>query len=206
MASAHALGAYAPTLVIGFGYDRLQSNAMMTIGAWILLVLNLLWGWLADKYSKRGLMVFLGVLGLWVFQLGNRLLITSSNRDLRFGFLTMATAFMANWRMLPPPISFPVDITDRYDSDAVNGAWLSLNARSAGERSITMAIFVMGANIAGIAGSQIFQAHDAPVYRTGWTIIVALCSASLFMSIVANAQYWLLNKFQKREGEDRYKY
>lgn len=69
-----------------------------------------------------------------------------------------------------------------------------------------MAIFVMGANIAGIAGSQIFQAHDAPVYRTGWTIIVALCSASLFMSIVANAQYWLLNKFQKREGEDRYKY
>ncbi|KAK4647822.1 uncharacterized protein QC761_104730 [Podospora bellae-mahoneyi] len=187
MASAHALGAYAPTLVIGFGYGRLQSNAMMTIGAWILLVLNLLWGWLADKYSKRGLMVFLGVLGLWVFQLGNRLLITSPNRDLRFGFLTMATAFMANWH-------------------AVNGAWLSLNARSAGERSITMAIFVMGANIAGIAGSQIFQAHDAPVYRTGWTIIVALCSASLFMSMVANAQYWLLNKFQKREGEDRYKY
>lgn len=109
MASAHALGAYAPTLVIGFGYGRLQSNAMMTIGAWILLVLNLLWGWLADKYSKRGLMVFLGVLGLWVFQLGNRLLITSPNRDLRFGFLTMATAFMANWRMLPPHL-----ISSRY--------------------------------------------------------------------------------------------
>lgn len=83
---------------------------------------------------------------------------------------------------------------------------MSLNARSAGERSITMAIFVMGANLAGIIGSQIFQAKDAPLYRTGWTVIMALMSVALLMSVIANVQYWLLNRFQKRKGEARYHY
>jgi hypothetical protein len=83
---------------------------------------------------------------------------------------------------------------------------MALNARSAGERSITMAIFVTGANLAGIIGSQIFQAEDAPVYRTGWTVIMVLVSLSLCSVIVANLQYWLLNKFQKRQGKDRYHY
>ncbi len=83
---------------------------------------------------------------------------------------------------------------------------MALNARSAAERSITMAIFVMSANIAGIIGSQIFQAPDAPLYRTGWSVIVALISGALLMAILANAQYWLLNRFQKRQGEARYHY
>ena len=83
---------------------------------------------------------------------------------------------------------------------------MALNARSAAERSITMAIFVMSANVAGIVGSQLFQAQDAPLYRTGWSVIVGLISAALLMSILANAQYWLLNRFQKRQGEARYHY
>jgi hypothetical protein len=83
---------------------------------------------------------------------------------------------------------------------------MALNARSAGERSVTMAIFVMSANLSGIIGSQLFQAADAPLYKKGWTIEVALISVALFMCIVANVQYWLLNRLQKREGEARYHY
>jgi MFS family permease len=67
MAPAHTLGAYAPLLVISFGFDRLKSNAMLSIGAWALLVTNLLWGYLAAKTGQRGLMVFVGVLLLWGF-------------------------------------------------------------------------------------------------------------------------------------------
>ena len=88
----------------------------------------------------------------------------------------------------------------------MNGSWLALNAKTAGERSITMAVFIMGANISGIIGSQIFQAEDAPLYKTGWTVILVLVSLALLMSIVANLQYWLLNRFQKRVGKERYFY
>ncbi len=83
---------------------------------------------------------------------------------------------------------------------------MALNARNAAERSITLATFVMAANVAGIIGSQIFQAQDSPLYQTGWTVIVGLVSGALVMSIIANAQYWLLNRFQKREGEAKYHY
>lgn len=90
--------------------------------------------------------------------------------------------------------------------DATHGAWMALNAKSAGERSVTLAIFIMSANIAGIIGSQIFQAKDAPLYYTGWTVIMALVSVAFLSSIIANLQYRLLNKFQKRTGEARYHY
>ena len=38
---------YAPTLVGSFGFDRLKSNAMVSIGAWILLFTNIGWGYIA---------------------------------------------------------------------------------------------------------------------------------------------------------------
>jgi hypothetical protein len=83
---------------------------------------------------------------------------------------------------------------------------VSLNAKTAGERSVTMAIFIMGANISGIIGSQLFQAEDAPLYRTGWTVSLVLLSIALLLAVLANLQYWLLNRFQKRQGEARYHY
>lgn len=65
MAPAHTMGSYAPTLVVSFGFDRLKSNAMLSIGGWILLVTNLVWGFGAEKTKLRGPWVFLGVLILW---------------------------------------------------------------------------------------------------------------------------------------------
>lgn len=91
--------------------------------------------------------------------------------------------------------------------DPVNGSWMALNARSAGERSITLAIFIMSANCSGIVGSQLFQQSDRPLYRTGWTVIVALASLALFSTIVANIQYWFLNRRLRRNGaEQKYHY
>lgn len=57
-----------------------------------------------------------------------------------------------------------------------------------------MAIFIMAANTSGIVGSQLFQQEDAPLYRTGWTIITVLVSVSLLASVVSNIQYRLLNR------------
>lgn len=35
---------YALTLVKSFGYERLRSNALVSVGQWIQLVLNVTWG------------------------------------------------------------------------------------------------------------------------------------------------------------------
>ena len=82
--------------------------------------------------------------------------------------------------------------------DPTNGSWMALNASTAGERSLTMAVLIMSANTAGIVGSQIFQQADRPLYRTGWTVIVSLVSLALVASVFANAQYYFLNR--RRRG------
>lgn len=141
-------------------------------------------------------------------QLGNYLLIESKNPNLRFAILVVAVAFQAPWRKHrdPPRPNTPFQQQLTPESDAVNGSWLALNARTAGERSITMAIFIMSANIAGIIGSQIFQEDDGPLYKRGWAAILSVVTVALAMAIIANLQYWLLNRFQKRKGEERYHY
>ena len=89
--------------------------------------------------------------------------------------------------------------------DPVNGSWMALNTQTSGERSITMAMFIMAANTAGIIGSQLFQQPDSPLYKTGWTIIVALVSVAFVASIAGNVQYYLLNKRQEKTGGEKYK-
>lgn len=81
---------------------------------------------------------------------------------------------------------------------------MSLNAGTAGERSITMAILIMSANASGIIGSQLFQQKDGPLYETGWTVIVAVVSVALVASVVANLQYYFLNG--RRIGRGGLKY
>lgn len=192
LSPASTMMSYAPTLVASFGYGKLRANAMASIGAWILLVTNITWGFVSDKYKRRGPMVFLGLLIYWGLQLGNRLAVTSKNAHLRFGLLVVSIAFGSNWH-------------------PVNGSWMASNAKSAGERSITLAIFIMSANTSGIVGSQLFQAKDSPLYKTGWTAILALVSVGLVMSAIANVQYYLLNKKKQREQpnvnvDELYKY
>jgi len=78
---------------------------------------------------------------------------------------------------------------------------MALNARTSGERSITLAVFIMSANCSGIIGSQLFQQSDGPLYRTGWTAIAAIISVALFFTAFANVQYWLLNRRLHRQGK-----
>ncbi|KAF2139309.1 uncharacterized protein K452DRAFT_352577 [Aplosporella prunicola CBS 121167] len=183
MAPNNTFSSYAPTLVGSYGYGRLVSNALVSVGNWIALVLIASWGYMADRLGVRGPFVFLGVLLWWGFSIGNLCLIHSSDRRARYVLLVLG-----------------MSVSQVYH--AVNGSWLALNSRSAGERSITMALFIMAANCAAIIGSQLFQAEDKPLYRKGWSAIVGLTSAGLVFATLANAQYRLLNKRMKRKERD----
>ncbi|CAK7236665.1 hypothetical protein SCUCBS95973_009685 [Sporothrix curviconia] len=181
LSPASTLGSYTPTIVASLGYGKLRANAMASIGYWILLITNITWGFVADKTNRRGLLVFIGIFLYWGFILGDRLIIKSTNEHLRFGILITTIAFSFQWH-------------------PINGSWMASNAKSAGERSITLAIFIMSANASGIVGSQFFQAKDKPLYKTGWTVILAMVSVGLVMSAIANVQYYLLNRKKLREN------
>jgi F0F1-type ATP synthase membrane subunit a len=88
----------------------------------------------------------------------------------------------------------------------VHGSWIALNTKSPGERSITMAIFIMSANLSGIVSGQIFQAHDAPRYQTAWSVTVALSCVGVVASALTNFQYWYLNKRNAKKGDVTFTY
>ncbi|KAG9503523.1 hypothetical protein J7337_003474 [Fusarium musae] len=175
------LGTYQPSIIASYGYDRLQANALSSVGGWIVIVLNLSFGWIADKTRRRGFLILIATVLSFAFCLATRQLATSTNRDLKYGILIFTTI----WGSAAHPL---------------NGSWLAVNIRNPAERSITMALLIMTANAAGLAGAQIFQAHDAPLYRTGFTVILTLASIALVFAIVSNAQYLWLNKKLESKG------
>ncbi|KAH7008519.1 major facilitator superfamily domain-containing protein [Ilyonectria destructans] len=181
IAPAGTMGSYAPTLVSSFGYERLKSNALVSIGYWILLVVNIVWGTVADKIRLRGPMVSFGLVIFWCFTLGNRLLINSPDGKRRLAVLICGLSFAQNWH-------------------PVNSSWVALNSGSPGERSLTMAIMIMSANTGGIIGSQLFQAKDGPLYPVGWSVILGLVTLGVICSFLANLQYFALNgrKFTRK--------
>jgi len=180
LAPVSTLMSYAPSLVASWGYPRLKSNALVSVGAWVVIPLYVFWGWVADKTRQRGLVLIVSMTLWWAFALGCQIVSTSTNSNLRYALLTMAIIMGGPWH-------------------AVNGSWLAINARSPAQRSLRMAMFIMSANTSGIVGSQLFQPKDAPKYQRGWTVIVCLVSASLVFIIFNNVQYRLSNRAIKKK-------
>lgn len=59
---------------------------------------------------------------------------------------------------------------------------------------------IMGANIAGIYGAQIFRADDKPLYRRGFSIGIAVLAVGLFLSIVRYLDGWYRNRRAARKA------
>ncbi|EGX87735.1 MFS transporter, putative [Cordyceps militaris CM01] len=179
------LSTYQPSIIAGYGYDRLQANALSSVGNWIVIVLSLLFGWTADKTGKRGGLILFAAVLSFSFCLATRQLATSTNRDLKYGILICSSM----WGSIIHPL---------------NGSWLAVNIRNPAQRSITMAVLIMTVNTAGLAGAQVFQAHDAPLYRTGFTVILTLASIGLVSAVASNAQYLWLNKKLDRKDDSEH--
>ncbi|EDN07960.1 predicted protein [Histoplasma mississippiense (nom. inval.)] len=77
----YVFGAYAPTLVASFGFERLVSNALVTIGLWAQLG-GVVMSFLRAHYAVGDLLI----------------LVRSLNGHLRFALLTLAIAFCAVWQ------------------------------------------------------------------------------------------------------------
>ncbi|KAM0433397.1 hypothetical protein ACHAPT_004275 [Fusarium lateritium] len=183
LAPTTALWSYAPTIVGSFGYDRLEANALVSVGQWISVFLIILAAFAADKTGRRGLVVLFGVLCQWTFMVAFRGLPDDSSAGLKFGILTMGTATCSWWH-------------------SVNGSWLSINASCPEKRAIRMALFIMAANCAGIVGGQLFRSDDLPYYHRGWSVIVGLMSAALTAATILVVLYWRANASLKKYGPE----
>ncbi|KAJ3459493.1 hypothetical protein MRS44_015566 [Fusarium solani] len=202
---AQGLGTYSPSLVAGMGFSNLSAIAMMTVPPWVLLIGNLSCGFIScvilskrprlgtnsfclrDKLKSRGPVVLVALICNLAFMIANRSMIHSQDGIARFCLLAVGNFFSTSWH-------------------PVHGSWLSMNCISEAERSVTMAIHIMGANVAGIVGAQIFRSDDSPpFYPRGWTVILSLVATAVVATLVSNLQYLILNRTGRRPEGSKWK-
>lgn len=79
-------------------------------------------------------------------------------------------------------------------AQGLNDSWLSINDQSKSNRSIGLALVVMGSNLGGLAGQQLFRSSDAPKYQSAFARILGLYGASILLTGVIVGVYWRANK------------
>lgn len=58
----------------------------------------------------------------------------------------------------------------------------------------------MGANAAGIAGSQVFRTEDAPLYLHAFTACLALSAVNILQIVFQSVWYFITNRKLTRDG------
>ncbi|CAK7235487.1 hypothetical protein SBRCBS47491_009309 [Sporothrix bragantina] len=181
LAPSTALWSYAPTIVASFGYNRLNANAMTSVGQWVSVTLVVIGGFVADRWGRRGYFVLMAVTIEFIFTLAYKCLPDDTGRATKYAMLTLASATCSWWH-------------------AVHGSWITINSKTPAERSIRMALFIMAANCAGIVGGQLFRSDDLPYYHRGWTIAVAFMAFSVAVVLVLIGLYALANARIKKQA------
>lgn len=160
-----AFDTYSPSIVNSFGFAALTSNALASVGLFLQIPVSFSLSYVSDHFNKRGETVMAGLSMHLLGYVFNRIFTEISIRGVRY--------FGVVWTQTFGTFSHPLNI-----------AWMSLACGDSEERALAMAMVIMGANIAGIYGAQIFREDDRPRYRRGFSINIAVLTIGLSLAAV----------------------
>lgn len=73
-------------------------------------------------------------------------------------------------------------------------SWISENTFDVKKRAITAATYNVIVQFGSLTGSQIYRAYDAPYYKQGNAVLLAICGLSLVTFLVQRQVLAFLNK------------
>lgn len=68
-------------------------------------------------------------------------------------------------------------------------SWIANSLAPSSKRAVGMALLISVGNMGGIMGSNIYLAREAPKYRTGFGVSLAMCIAAIAMTFVLRWAY-----------------
>ncbi|KAJ5490159.1 Major facilitator superfamily domain general substrate transporter [Penicillium expansum] len=156
------------------GFTTFQTNLLVIPSAVIAIITMIAITWVAERTNQR-LLWGVGV-EVWnlVLLIALELLPERSMPWPRWAILTL---------LVGGPSIHPVVV-----------ALTSRNAGSVRTRTVASALYNMSVQISGIAGANVYQAKDAPYYRKGNKVLIALAVVSGFLFAVAKFYYDWWNK------------
>jgi MFS family permease len=171
MISTTPVGTYVPLIIKRLGFKRYTANGLAVPGYVAGIVLSLTAGACVSMWGKHGYWVAAYMLGSVIGFLWISLPPDTAARDALYVGALFMTSFSASFV-------------------GVMGSWIS-NCVHSRQRPVALALLVMANNAAGLAGSQVLRANDAPRYKHGFK---ALVGTSGFGAIVALLAAYALRK------------
>ncbi|KAL5385259.1 hypothetical protein PMIN02_008890 [Paraphaeosphaeria minitans] len=148
LAPKGGLQLYGPTVIKNIGFSKTKANALNSVSSFLVVVFSFAISYASDATRLRG--PWCMVAFAWSMAFAGTLygLPLHADKWTRYWIFT----FLGSGNAL---------------AQGLNDAWLSVNAETPAKRSIGLAFVVIGSNLGGLAGQQIFRKKDAPEYKTG---------------------------------------
>ncbi|RKU45737.1 hypothetical protein DL546_008071 [Coniochaeta pulveracea] len=182
------LTTYTPSIIMSLGFDRTQANALAAVGASLALVVVFFFAYISDRTNRRGMSVMAAHGCYLVTLIVARSVHPHVGKWSRWGLWTAINSFAVGYH-------------------PVNNSWVQLNCREPGERSISIALWVM-LSISGLmVGTQYYKGNDTPFYPNGLRIQIIMVAVGMALAMLQYIIYKLHNtrvtdgKYKSRTGE-----
>ncbi|RAK97332.1 MFS general substrate transporter [Aspergillus ibericus CBS 121593] len=178
------LTTYTPSIIMSLGFSRINANALTAIGNLLTLPVIFFFAWVSDRTRQRGLTVMCAIGCYLIALILLRCLESKVGKWGRFGLWTTVNGLAVGYH-------------------PIQNAWIQVNCGSAGERSVSVAMFVMSATAGLMAGTQIFRHDDSEDgYPRGLLIMIILVLAGLVFAGVQSMVYRILNRSKGGQAQE----
>ncbi|KAI9733997.1 MAG: hypothetical protein M1834_002654 [Cirrosporium novae-zelandiae] len=178
----NALGTYSPSIIKSLGFGKVKANAMYSVGIFAAAVFVVILGFSADWTKRRGPFALIAATWSLITYAVLKSTPSTAGRMHRYAIVVLANVTNSTVHI-------------------INVGWLSTNCIGPQQRSVAMAMIIMAANAAGIAGSQVFRDDDKPLYHRAFTTITALAAASEAVVIGQMVWYFASNRILAKKPE-----
>ncbi|KAH6687188.1 alternative sulfate transporter [Plectosphaerella plurivora] len=182
LAPKGGLQLYGPTIIKGLGFSRTHANLLNAVSSVLVIALSWVISIASDRTHLRGPWCMVAFSWSIIFAGALFGLPTGTDKWARYAVFTLLSGGNAL-------------------SQGLNDAWVSINAVRPSNRSIGLALAVMGSNMGGLAGSQLFRDDDAPRYNKAFLAILLLYASAIPISGAIMGVYWRANKKLARGDE-----
>ena len=177
----YAFSLFLPSIVQALGYKSTHAQLLSVPPYAAAAVATVAIGYTADRTNQRGLCnMFICLIGM----IGFAMLIAGTSPAVQYAGTYLGAVGI-------------------YPCIANTIAWTANNTEGVYKRGITLGFVIGWGNLNGVVSSNIFQASDKPLYRTGHGIILAYLAIFLFGG--STLMHFLLqreNKVRRNGGRD----
>jgi MFS family permease len=177
---ASVTNVFGPLIIKSFGFDSRKTILLNIPFGFMQMCCILGLAFVATKLSRKS--ISLGILVVPCI-IGASLLYAivrnkANTGPLLFGYYLIAFLFAGN----------PLTVS-----------WIASNTAGYTKKSVSMAMYQIGASVGNIVGPIVFNSKDAPLYHTGLSSVLGVFVASGAITIALVALFGLLNKLKEKE-------